>query len=56
MILFFRMDINPIGTLNFHAEQIKLLGKATSNGTERIDSNAINKQTANSADNDDLPF
>jgi len=49
-------DGKAVGTLNFHTEKIKLLGKATASGTERIDSKATNKQTANNVDDDDLPF
>jgi len=49
-------DGKAVGTLNFHTEKIKLLGKATASGTERIDSKATNKQTANGAEDDDLPF
>ena len=49
-------DGKAVGTLNFHTEKIKLLGKATLGGTERVDSKATNKQPANNADEDDLPF
>ena len=49
-------DGKAVGTLNFHTEKIKLLGKATASGTERIDSKATNKQPANNVDDDDLPF
>ena len=49
-------DGKAVGTLNFHTEKIKLLGKATPNGTERVDSKATNKQPANNVDDDDLPF
>jgi single-strand DNA-binding protein len=49
-------DGKAVGTLNFHTEKIKLLGKATLGGTERVDSKATNKQPVNGADEDDLPF
>jgi single-strand DNA-binding protein len=53
---YLNKDGKAVGTLNFHTEKIKLLGKATLGGTERVDSKATNKQTANGANDDDLPF
>lgn len=49
-----------VGTLNMHIEQIKLLGKAGTGGTEQMDSKATTKQTAyqdsKGKNDDDLPF
>ena len=51
-------DATAVGTLKFHTEKIKLLGKSSGSGTERQDSKSTEKKvlTGDGKNDDDLPF
>ena len=52
-------DAVAVGTLKFHTEKIKLLGKSNTGGTDRADSKSTVKETVyndGKGGDDDLPF
>ena len=51
-------DAVAVGTLKFHTEKIKLLGKSSISTTERQDSKSTDKKvlTGDGKNDDDLPF
>ena len=51
-------DAVAVGTLKFHTEKVKLLGKSSGSGTERQDSKTTDKKvlTGDNKNDDDLPF
>ncbi len=52
-------DAVAVGTLKFHTEKIKLLGKSNASGTDRADSKSTVKETVYNdvkGNDDDLPF
>jgi len=51
-------DATAVGTLKFHTEKIKLLGKSSGTGIERQDSKSTEKKvlTGDGKNDDDLPF
>lgn len=55
---YINKDNEAVGTLKFHTEKIKLLGKSSGTGTERQDTKSTEKKVlnGNGKDDDDLPF
>jgi len=52
-------DAVAVGTLKFHTEKIKLLGKSNVSGTDRADRKSTGKETVHNdvkGNDDDLPF